>query len=110
MELREYKCYYGGQDMNFAIYSDDLCRARYLESILLPLGQMRVDVYEVEPGRKSHWVVVQQTNGEKNRWKCFARRGQTFSENETHGFPQKMRAEILQKIPQFPQDSSALVA
>ena len=52
MELRDYRCYYGGHDMNFAIFSDDLCRARYLESIVLSLGQARVDVYEFEPGRK----------------------------------------------------------
>jgi hypothetical protein len=110
MELRDCKCYYGGQDMNFAIFSDDLCRARYLESILLPIGQVRVDVYQVEPGGKSRWVVVQQTDGAKNLWKCFARTGHNFSESETYKFPSKMRAEIRQKIPQFGQETSALVA
>ena len=110
MELRDCKCYYGGQDMNFAIFSDDLCRARYLESILLPIGQVRVDVYQIEPGRKSRWVVVQQTDGAKNLWKCFARTGHTFSESETYKFPAKMRAQIRQKIPEFGQETSALVA
>lgn len=110
MELREYKCYYGGQEMNFAIFSDDLCRARYLESILLPIGQMRVDVYEVEPGHKSQWVVVQQTDGQKNRWKCFARIGQTFSEHKNQRISQRIRDEIRQKIPYFVEESSVLVA
>jgi hypothetical protein len=110
MELRDYRCYYGGHDMNFAIFSDDLCRARYLESILLSVGQARVDVYEIEPGRKSHWVVIQQTDGSKNQWKCFGRKGQSFSERETQRFPERLRDEIRQKVPDFARESSALVA
>lgn len=110
MELRECRCYYGGQDLNFAIYSDDLCRARYRESVLLPIGQTRVDVYEVEPGRKSQWVVVQQSDGQKNHWKCFARTGRTFSEHRTQRFPRKIRDEMRQKIPYFAQETSPLVA
>jgi hypothetical protein len=110
MELRDHKCYYGGQDMNFAVFSDDLCRARYLESIVLPIGQSRIDVYEIQPGVKSHWVVVQQKDGEKNLWKCFTRRGRNFPENQAAGFPRKIKAEIIQKVPQLAQESSALVA
>src|SRR5262249_29092656 len=109
MELRDYRCYYGGQDMNFAIFSDDLCRARYLESIVLSLGQARVDVYEIEPGRKSRWVVIQQTDGSKNHWKCFARRGQAFSERQTQQFPERLRDEIRQKVREFALDISSLV-
>ena len=105
MELRDHKCYYGGQDMNFAIFSDDLCRARYLESITLPIGQSRIDVYEIQPGEKSHWVVVQQKDGEKQQWKCFGRRGRSFPENQATGFPRKIKAEIMQKVPQLAQES-----
>jgi hypothetical protein len=110
MELNECKCYYGGQDMNFAIFSDDLCCARYLESILLPIGQVRVDVYQVEPGHKSHWVVIQQSDGQRNLWKCFTRRGHGFSESETQRFPPRLRAEIREKVPDFGQETSALIA
>src|SRR5262245_52287289 len=104
MELRDCKFYYGGHDMNFAIFSDDLCRARYLESVVLPIGQVRVDVYQVDPGRNSKWVVIQQTDGSKNLWKCFARTGRTFSEAETYKFSPKVRAQIRQKIPCFGQE------
>lgn len=37
MELRDCKFFYGGQEMSFSVFSNDPCRARYLDSISVPL-------------------------------------------------------------------------
>jgi hypothetical protein len=87
MELRDFKFYYGGQEMNFAVFSDDPCRARYLESIPLPIAQTRVDVYEIEPGAKTQWILVRQNDGDKDNLKLFVRKGEKFLENEAQTLP-----------------------
>ena len=99
MELRNCKFYYGGQEMNFAVFSDDPCCARYLESIPLPIAQTRVDVYEIEPGNKTQWIVVQQKDGDKDNFKLFVRKGEKFVENETHSLPNELKIKILQRSP-----------
>ena len=101
MELRNCKFYYGGQEMNFAVFSDDPCCARYLESIPLPIAQTRVDVYEIEPGNKTQWIVVQQKDGDKDNFKLFVRKGEKFVENETHSLPNELKIKIVQRFPKL---------
>ena len=64
MKLTECSFYRSGRDVNFSVFSDDVCRVHHLRSISLPLGG-DVDVYSVEPGEKSHWIVVRQTEDGK---------------------------------------------
>jgi len=110
MELRECKFYYGGQEMNFAVFSDGPCRARYLESIPLPIAQTRVDVYEIEPGAKTQWILVRQKDGDKDNIKLFVKRGEKFLENAAQPLPKELRTKILQRFPKLTTEFQTLVA
>lgn len=101
MELRECKFYCSGREMNFAVFSDDLCRAMYLESIPLPMIQIQVDVYEIEPGRNTHWVLIKQRDGEKNNFKVFVRRGNRFIENKVRRISKQLQRTILHRFPKL---------
>jgi len=101
MELRECKFYYAGHEMNFAVFSDDPCRARYLESIPLPIIQTKVDVYEIEPGANTQWVVVQQKDGDKNHLKLFVKKGEKFLENQTQHLSKELKKKIMQRFPKL---------
>ena len=84
--------------MNFAIFSDYPCRVRYLESIALPIGQAPVEVYAIEPGANSQWVVVQQRNDGQSRLKFFLREAELFRENQFHDLPEHVKEPILQRV------------
>lgn len=99
MDVRESKFYYAGYDMNFAVFSDYPCRATFVESITLPISYAPVEVYTIEPGANSHWIVVQQRNDGKSRLRFFVRDGETFRENQSHDLPQQLKEDILQRIP-----------
>ena len=102
MELSEYKFYLAGDEMNFAVYSDDLCRTKYLESIrLLPIGNMKVHVYEVEPGTRSEWVIVTQREGRRNSLKLFVRKGERFLENQMRDLPLDLKKKIMERFPKL---------
>ena len=101
MELRDFKFYYGGQDMNFAVYSDIPCRAIYLESIPLPFAQTRVDIYEVEPSEQTQWVVIKQRDGDKESLKFFIRKGDKFIESELHHLTKAVRENIVRRFPKL---------
>jgi hypothetical protein len=109
MELRDCKFYYGGQDMNFAIYSDDPCRAKYLSSIPLPIAQTRVDIYQIEPGAKTQWIVVKQRDGDKENVKLFIRKGELFCEHESQ-LPKTLKDQILQRFPKLTAELKAPLA
>ena len=96
--------------MNFAVFSDDPCCARYLESIPLPIAQTRVDVYEIEPGDKTQWVVVKQKDGDKDKLKLFVRKGEKFLENETQSLPNELKKKILQRFPKLTNELQPLLA
>jgi hypothetical protein len=98
MDLRESKFYYAGDDMNFAVFSDHPCRVRYVESIPLPIGQAPVEVYAIEPGANSQWVVVQQRNDGQSRLKFFLREAEIFRENQFHELPEHVKEPILQRV------------
>jgi hypothetical protein len=99
MDLRESKFYYAGQDLNFVVFSDFPCRARFVESITLPISYAPVEVYSIEPGASSQWIVVQQRNDGKSSLRFFVRDGETFRENESHDLPKQLRGEMLQHLP-----------
>jgi len=99
MDLRESKFYYAGHDMNFAVFSDHPCRVRYVERIRLPIGETSVEVYGIEPGANSQWIVVQQRNDGKGSLKFFVRGGEIFRETPFHDLPKHLKEGILQRVP-----------
>jgi len=101
MELRDCRFYYGGQDMNFAVYSDIPCRAIYLGSIPLPFGQTRVDIYEVEPSEKAQWVIIKQRDCDKENLKFFVRKGDKILESELHHLSKTVRENIVRRFPKL---------
>jgi hypothetical protein len=99
MDLAECRFYYAGEDMNFVIFADGACRARFLESIrLLPMAESRAYAYAIEPGANTHWVVVRQTNGEKMNWRLFVRTGEKFSEKRTGEFPKELLDKLRERF------------
>jgi hypothetical protein len=110
MDLRECKFYWSGREMNFAVFSDDPCRARYLESIPLPLIQIQVDVYEIEPGRNTHWILVKQRDGEKNNFKIFVKKGNRFMENKVRRLSKHLQQRIFHRFPKLRPELSPAVA
>jgi hypothetical protein len=87
--------------MNFAVYSDDACRACYLKSIPLPIIQAQVDVYAIEPGRNTHWVVVKQKDGEKDCFKLFVKKGNRFIENGFRRLSKELKKNITNRFPKL---------
>ncbi len=112
MELSKWRFYCAGDEMNFSVYSDALCRARYLDSIWVHFGEARVDVYEIEPGLDSHWIVIKQRNPEteSDEYKWFVRNGEKFVETGGDEVPKKLRAQVFHKLPCLAQRSGSLVA
>ena len=106
MDLRESKFDYAGHDMNFAVFSDHPCRVRYVERIRLPIGETSVEVYGIEPGANSQWIVVQQRSDGKTSLKFFVRSRdrETFLENESHELPKHLKEHILQRLPKSSED------
>jgi hypothetical protein len=101
MELRDFRFYYGGQDMNFSVYSDVPSRAIYVGSISLPLAQSRVDIYELEPSAKTQWVVIKQRNGDKENLKFFVKKGDKYLESELHHLSKTVLENIVRRFPKL---------
>jgi hypothetical protein len=99
MDIRESKFYYAGQDMNFAVFSDYPCKARFVETITLPISYAPVEVYTIEPGANSQWIVVQQRTDGRSSLRFFVRDGETFRENQSYDVPKQLKEEMLQRIP-----------
>ena len=74
----------------------------------MPLGG-DVDVYRVEPGLKSHWVVVRQTEDGKHELRWFVRKGRNFAENGGNVHP-AVKAKVGERFPQLISRNSAMVA
>ena len=55
MDLKEFKFYYTGHDMNFAVFSDYPCQVTYVGSIRLPINLAPVEIYTLEPGSNGQW-------------------------------------------------------
>jgi hypothetical protein len=99
MELQHHKFGYSGSDMNFAVFSDDPCRIKYVESIAIPIGHTQVQLYGIEPGARTKWIVVKQLDGHKATLKVFLRQNETFLENEIGSLPEETRSQIMQRFP-----------
>ena len=101
MELSDCRFYCGGDGMRFLIYSDALCRIRYLESIRVPFGEGLVDVYEIEPGLECHWVVVRQgkKEAESYEYRWFLRQDSRFLERQCTEMPPVVQAQIPDLFP-----------
>ena len=76
--------------MNFAVFSDDSCRVSYVESIAIPIGHTQVQLYGIEPGARTNWIVVKQLDGHKATLKVFLRQNEKFLENQIDDLNQKL--------------------
>jgi hypothetical protein len=111
MELNQCKFYFAGDILNFVVFSDSPCRARYLERIrLLPISANEVYVYEIEPGAESQWVLVRQSEGTKKRLQLFLRRGERFLEPDPPELPAELREQILRRYPALTAEFRPLLA
>lgn len=99
MELQHHKFGFSGSDMHFAVFADDLCRISYVGSVTLPIGHSQVELYGIQPGAKTKWVVVKQLDGHKATLKVFLRQNEKFLENEIDDLPQETKSQILQRFP-----------
>lgn len=108
MKLTECSFYRSGKDVNFSVFSDDVCRVHHRKSISLPLGG-DVDVYAVEPGAKSHWIVVRQTEDAKHQLRWFLRKGRHFEEGREN-VPLAVKAEVGERFPQLIPKHPSMVA
>lgn len=108
MTLTQCSFYRSGKDMNFSVFSDDVCRVHHVQSISLRLGG-DVDVYNIEPGPRSHWIVVRQTADGKPDLRWFVRKGHNFEENPDN-VPPTLRTEVGARFPQLIPRQPAMVA
>jgi hypothetical protein len=111
VELSQCKFYYAGELLNFVVFSDYPCRARYRDRIrLLPISASEVYVYELEPGQASQWVLVQQSEGAKKRLQIFLRQGDRFLELKPEELSAEVRAQILRRYPTLAAQFGPLLA
>ena len=80
---------------------DDSCLIRYLQSIPLPIGATQVDVYEIEPGAKTQWIVVKHFDGNISVLKIFIRDGEALLENQFQDLPGEVKRKIVQRFPKL---------
>jgi len=109
MELQHHKFGYAGSDMNFAVFSDDSCRISYVESIAIPMGHTHVELYGIEPGARTKWIVVKQLDGHKATLKVFLRQNEKFLENAIDDLPQETRNQIMQRFPNLAAEEKPLL-
>ncbi len=108
MDLKDCRFHWSGQDLHFAFFSDGPCRARYLDNILLSIAQLRVEVYEINPGIGAQWVVVKQRDGRSETCKLFVKTGKGFQENVSQEVPPELKSEILRRFPTLTLESRSL--
>ncbi len=85
--------------MNFSVFSDYPCRTRYIDSIATPLTESKVEVYEIEPGNSTQWIVIQQREGEERRLKLFIRLGNEFVESQALLISPDLKKNIVLRFP-----------
>jgi len=109
MELQQYKFCYAGSAMNFSVFSDCPCRISFVKSVPIPIGHTMVELYEIEPGAKTQWVVVKQVDGSKNSLKIFLRQDERFLENSIDHLSHETKKQIMQQFPTLEVESKALL-
>ena len=110
MELQQYRFCYAGSDMNFAVFADDPCRTRYVKSVPIPIGYTEVELYEIEPGARTRWIVVKQHNDHKTTLKVFLRKGNRFLENSMVDLSRETKKQILQRFPKLAAETRRQMA
>jgi hypothetical protein len=110
MELQQYRFCYAGSDMNFAVFSDDPCHVSYVKSVPIPIGHTKVELYEIEPGARTRWIVVRQVDGYKNTVKVFLRQNERFLENSMDQLSRETKKQIMQRFPTLAAQTKALLA
>lgn len=108
MDLSECMFFRSGKDVNFSVFSDDISCSRFLRTVPLPIGG-DVDVYEIEPGPKSNWILIRQTENGKETLRWFVRKDESFLELGGN-IPNGVLREAGQKFPQLVYGNRALVA
>lgn len=107
MTLSDCRFYCCGNELNFSMFSNVVCRARYLDSIQMTLvGEGRVDVYAIEPAAASRWIVIRHTEGDGMVCKWFVREGDTFLEKKEEDLSQQIRAEVCRLFPHLAQPTA----
>jgi hypothetical protein len=109
-ELQQYKFCYAGSGMNFAVFSDGPCRISYVKSVPIPIGHTMVELYEIDPGAKTQWIVVKQVDGYKNTLKVFLRQNGRFLENSMDQLSRETKKQIMQRFPTLAAETKALLA
>jgi len=107
MDLRKTRFYHSGELMNFTVFSDRLCRVKYLETLRSSIRQGPIEVYVIEPSSFSQWVIVQEWDWGKSHFHFFVRNGKAFPESHARQLPNRLRKSILQHIPCQSGDRSA---
>ena len=110
MELQQYKFCYAGSDMNFAVFSDDPCHISYVKSVPIPIGHTQVQLYEIEPGARTRWIVVKQVDGHKNTLKVFLRQNEGFLENSMDQLSRETKKQIMRRFPTLAAETKVLLA
>jgi hypothetical protein len=110
MELQQYKFCYAGSDLNFSVFSDCPCRISYLESVPIPIGSSQVELYEIEPGARTQWIVVKQVDGHKNTLKVFLRQNEQFLESSMDQLSRETKKQIIERFPTLEAESKTLLA
>ena len=99
MELRNYKFYCSGQDMSFSIFLKDLCRTKYSDNIDIPFVQLRVDVYEIEPGPQAQWILIKQKDGSKEEMRLFVRKGGNLQREKSNACQKLQTRKFCRSFP-----------
>ena len=110
MELQKYKFCYAGSGMNFAVFSDGPCRISYVKSVPIPVGHTMVELYEIDPGAKTQWVVVKQVDGHKNTLKVFLRQNERFLENSMDQLSSETKKQIMHRFPTLAAEARTLLS
>jgi len=97
--LSDCRFYCSGSDLNFSVFSDVVCRVRYLDSIEMTLVEGRVDVYAVDPAVASRWIVIRNTEGDGVIYRWFLRDGENFFERKEEELTPQLRAEVFRMFP-----------
>jgi hypothetical protein len=110
MDLRACKFFYSGSDLNFSVFSETSCRAKYNASVSLPLIQTAVEVYEIEPAADCQWVVVEQRDGDKRTQRIFVRQQEEFVETLMRDLPKTLKLKLARRLEKSAGVSQAVAS
>lgn len=102
MDLRDCRFYQGNYGLTFTVYSDQPCCARFRDRVVLPIDQQPVEIYQIEPGPKTRWVVMRVSLGfglNDHVLRYFVRQGESYPERPRSELPAKTLGEIQRKLP-----------